>query len=222
MKQGPVWTSSMWLWVIFSSGGAARSSSRAGRFAWAAVLALLVQIPAYSVVVQSQEEALQEAFPGASVERHTVFLDDRQAEQVRRLGGTKPSSRVVTYYQGIRDGEILGTAYFDTHRVRTLPEVLMIVVGADSTVRRVAILSFLEPRDYLPSERWFEQFHGRSLGEGLSLKREIRGITGATLSSRAATQAVRRVLALHRILTAAEAAAEEVEEAPSGQSAVQP
>ncbi len=220
MRRAPVWTSSMWLWAIFSSSRA--NHCRVRRTLWVASLAILVQMPAYSVVVQSQEEALQEAFPGASVERHTVFLDDRQAEQVRRLGGTKPSSRVVTYYQGIRDGEILGTAYFDTHRVRTLPEVLMIVVGADSTVRRVAILSFLEPRDYLPSERWFEQFHGRSLGEGLSLKREIRGITGATLSSRAATQAVRRVLALHRILTAAEDAAEEVEEAPSGQSAVQP
>jgi len=178
-----------------------------------------VHFPAYSVVVQSQEEALQEAFPEAFVERRTVFLDDRQAEQVRQLGGTKLSSRVVTYYQGIRDGEVLGTAYFDTHRVRTLPEVLMIVVGTDSTVRRVAVLSFLEPRDYLPGERWFEQFHGRSLGEGLSLKREIRGITGATLSSRAATQAVRRVLALHQVLTEALDAAEEVEQPPAGPSA---
>jgi Na+-translocating ferredoxin:NAD+ oxidoreductase RnfG subunit len=175
----------------------------------------MAQAPARPVVVQSQEAALQEAFPGASVERHTAFLDDTQVEQVRKLGGTEPSSRVVTYYRGVRDGELVATAYFDAHRVRTLPEVLMIVVDADSSVRRVAVLSFLEPKDYLPGDRWFEQFNGRELDEGLSLKREIRGITGATLSSRAATEAVRRVLALHQILESAADEAEEVEEAPA-------
>ncbi len=200
----------MWLWDISS-----RSGALAGPLAWLAVVAILGQTPAHSVVVQSQEEALQEAFPDASVERHTAFLDDRQMAQVRELGGTEPSSRVVTYYRGVREGELVATAYFDTHRVRTLPEVLMIVVGADAAVLRVAVLSFLEPRDYLPGERWFEQFHGRTLGEGLALKREIRGITGATLSSRAATEAVRRVLALHQILAAASDEAEEVEQTPA-------
>ncbi len=200
----------MWLWDISSRGPA-------GPLAWLAVVAILGQTPAPSVVVQSQEEALQEAFPDASVERHTAFLDDRQVEQVRELGGTEPSSRVVTYYRGVREGELVATAYFDTHRVRTRPEVLMIVVDPDASVLRVAVLSFLEPRDYLPGERWFEQFHGRRLSEGLSLKREIRGITGATLSSRAATQAVRRVLALHQILASAADEAEEVEQTPAEQ-----
>jgi len=199
----------MRLWDIYSR--------RARRLAWLAVVAVLGQSPVHAVVVQSQEEALQEAFPDASVERHTAFLDDRQVEQVRELAGTEPSSRVVTYYRGVREGELVATAYFDTHLVRTLPEVLMIVVGANASVLRVAVLSFLEPRDYLPGERWFEQFHGHRLGEGLSLKREIRGITGATLSSRAATQAVRRVLALHQILTAATDEAEEVEPTPAEQ-----
>ncbi len=209
----------MWLWDIFSrnlTGSVPRGAlPGARRLVGLAVVAILAQTPAHSVVVQSQEEALQEAFPDASVERHTAFLDDRQVEQVRELGGTEPSSRVITYYRGVRDGELVATAYFDTHRVRTLPEVLMIVVGADAAVLRVAVLSFLEPRDYLPGERWFEQFHGRTLGEGLALKREIRGITGATLSSRAATEAVRRVLALHQILAAASDEAEEVEQTPA-------
>ncbi len=212
----------MWLWDTSSRNPAGRSASvgrgapsRGPRLAQLVVLAVLGQSPAHAVVVQGQQEALQEAFPDASVERHTAFLDDRQVEQVRELGGTEPSSRVITYYRGVRDGELVGTAYFDTHRVRTLPEVLMIVVGADAAVLRVAVLSFLEPRDYLPGERWFEQFHGRKLGEGLALKREIRGITGATLSSRAATEAVRRVLALHQILAAALDEAEEVEQTPA-------
>ena len=99
----------MWLWDICSkhpteeSGGVRRRAlPRARRFAGLAIVAILGQTAAHSVVVQSQEEALQEAFPDASVERHTAFLDDRQVAQVRELGGTEPSSRVVTYYQATR------------------------------------------------------------------------------------------------------------------------
>ncbi len=76
----------------------------------------------------------------------------------------------------------------------------MVVVGPDGAVQRVTILSFQEPKDYLPSDRWLDQFHDQKLGKQLSLKREIRGITGATLSSRAVTAAVRRVLALDQVL----------------------
>jgi Na+-translocating ferredoxin:NAD+ oxidoreductase RnfG subunit len=176
-----------------------------------AVASLQASLPAFAVVLQSQEEALQAAFPEATVERHTAFLDDDQVARIRSLAGSEPSSRVVNYYRGIREDRMVGTAYFDGHRVRTLPEVLMVVVGPEGTVKRVSVLSFLEPKDYLPRQRWLDQFQGRALEEGLSLKREIRGITGATLSARAVTDAVRRALALHQVLNPA---ADEEERVP--------
>jgi hypothetical protein len=161
-------------------------------------------MPARGVVLLSQEEALARAFPDAAVERHTAFLDPEQVSRIRELAGTEPPSRVVTYYRGVRGGGTVGTAYFETHRVRTLPEVLMVLVEEPGQVRRVEVLSFQEPRDYLPKERWFDQFRGRGLEDGLSLGRDIRGITGATLSGRAVAASVRRILALHRVLQAAE------------------
>lgn len=166
----------------------------------AGLLLLAAGFSSWAVVLQSQDEALAEAFPDATVQSHTVFLDDLQAEQVEALAGSAPSSQVVTYYVATKDGRLVGTAYFDAHRVRTLPEVLMVVVGPDEAVQRVTILSFREPKDYLPSGRWLEQFHDRKLGRKLSLKQDIRGITGATLSGRAVTAAVRRILALHQVL----------------------
>ena len=110
-------------------------------------------------------------------------------------------SALVTRYTGRdADGKIVGTAYFDTHRVRTLEETLMVVVGADGRVARVEILAFGEPPEYLPKKGWLGQFAGHALDEELSVKRGIRGITGATLSSQAATDAVRRILAIHEAL----------------------
>ncbi len=152
-------------------------------------------------VFLSQAEALALAFGDpASAERRTGYLTDGQVDRIRESAGSEPTSRVVVYYVGGGDPERPVTAFFDTHLVRTFPETVMIVVEAWGAVRRVDILSFDEPEDYLPSRRWLDQFGGRELDDELSTRRGIRGVTGATLSSRAITETVRRTLALHAIL----------------------
>jgi Na+-translocating ferredoxin:NAD+ oxidoreductase RnfG subunit len=64
---------------------------------------------------------------------------------------------------------------------------------------------FTEPPEYQTSERWLAQFNGRALDPELALKRGIRALSGATLSSQAATDAVRRVLAIHQRLQQSQA-----------------
>ena len=89
------------------------------------------------------------------------------------------------------------SALRDSHRVRTLPETVMVVLGADGTVRRVEVVTFREPLEYMPRRGWYEQYEGQKLDDDLALKRDIRPVTGATLTARATTEAVRRVLAIH-------------------------
>jgi FMN-binding domain len=162
------------------------------------------EAPAFATVYLTQADALKLAFPaGSTVERTSAFLTETQLATARsRAGaGIEIASAIVTHYVG-KDahGRSLGTAYFDTHRVRTLDETIMVVVGPAGRVTRVEILSFAEPPDYLPKKNWLEQFAGRALDPELSVRRGIHVITGATLSSHAATDAVRRVLALDEIL----------------------
>lgn len=156
--------------------------------------------PVRGGVLMSQEEALEGAFPGCAVERIVAFLDPDQVRRIEEIGGAGLDTRMVVRYRALREGSVAGTAYFDAHRVRTLPETIMVVVGPDDRVARIDVLSFDEPPDYLPRPRWFEQFRGRRLDADLSLDRGIRGVTGATLSGRAVAAAVRRVLAVHRVL----------------------
>lgn len=151
----------------------------------------------------TQDEALRLAFPGAdSVARRTAYLDDAQLARARSLAGgeAEVASGVVVHYVATRGGTPLGAAYFDAHRVRTLPEVLMIVVGTDARVRRIEVVRFAEPPEYIPPGGWLGQFTGRALDADLSHKRAIANITGATLTARAVTSATRRVLALHEVI----------------------
>jgi hypothetical protein len=90
--------------------------------------------------------------------------------------------------------------YFDSHRVRTQAEALGFVVRQDQTVEHLEVLSFDEPEDYLPKERWFATLRGKRLSPALELQREIPMITGATLSARAAVESSRKILALHGVL----------------------
>lgn len=151
-------------------------------------------------VLLSQEEALALAFPDCQVERSTVYLSAAEAARAAELAGEDLPSGVVFPYLAICAGKPGGTAYFDSHRVRTLPETVMIVVGPGGLIERIEVLSFDEPPDYRPRDAWYDQFDGRPLDDELRLKAAIRPITGATLTARATTSAVRRVLALHRVL----------------------
>jgi hypothetical protein len=168
------------------------------------VLALLLlgagAVPGWAKVFLSVDEAVRLAFPGAEVARRTAYLTQEQVRRARALAGVEVPSALVTYYQAKRAGRLAGTAYFDTHRVRTLPETLMIVVDPQGKVARMEVVSFREPEEYLPRGVWYEQFRGRSLDRDLQLKRDIHPVTGATLTARATTDAVRRVLALHQVI----------------------
>ena len=167
------------------------------------VLLLLLPRPAAAQAVLTQDEALRLAFPGATaIERRTAYLSEAQMARARARAGKGVEVRqgVVTYYVGRRGSQPLGVAYFDAHRVRTLPEVLMVVVGTRGEAERIEVLKFAEPPEYRAPEGWLDQFDGRALGEGISLKRDIRNLTGATLTAGAVTGAVRRVLALHEAI----------------------
>jgi hypothetical protein len=152
-------------------------------------------------VFLTQAEALRLAFPGATVERKTAFLTETQRREARSLSGDDELPAALTpYYVATKDGRAAGTAYFDTHRVRTMPETIMVVVDPSGAVARIEVLSFQEPEEFLPRPHWYAQFAGKPLDDELSIKRGIRPVAGATLTARATTEATRRVLALHRVL----------------------
>jgi Na+-translocating ferredoxin:NAD+ oxidoreductase RnfG subunit len=176
------------------------------RFARIRLLAaglLVVAAAAGGKVFLTQEEALKLAFPGAKIDRRTAYLTEAQQKAAQKLSGEEePPSALATYYVGSKDGRIVGTAYFDTHVVRTMPETIMVVVDPSGAIARIEVLSFSEPEEYLPRAHWYEQFQGKPLDDELSMKRGIRAVTGATLTARATTDAARRALALHRVLQA--------------------
>ena len=167
-----------------------------------AVIALLSGIaPGEAKVFYTKSEALHLAFPEADrVENKIFFLREEQVRRVEELAKTPMDSKLVTFYVGRRGTEVLGYAFIDTHIVRTLPEAFLTVLSPGGVVQKLHVLAFYEPQEYLPPERWLKQFDQTTLGLDLRLGRNIHGIAGSTLTARAITSGVRKVLALYQVL----------------------
>ncbi len=177
------------------------SSSGSRRALAATALAIFAAGVAQAKVFYSRTEALELAFPEADrVEDETILLDDEQLERVRKIARSELESRIVRVYRGFRGEELLGYAFIDVHNVRTLPEALLVVLSPQGSVRTLRVLAFHEPLEYMPTERWYEQFKGASLTQALRLGRDVHGVVGATLSARATTRGVRRALAFYEVL----------------------
>jgi hypothetical protein len=151
----------------------------------------------------SREQALALAYPGATVEAHQVFLTEAQMKAAAARAGEPIPSALVARYTATRNGTVVGRAYIDTHVVRTKKESVVVALDAAGAVKRVEVVAFVEPPEYRAPEPFLGQFTGRRLDAELRLQRAVRPIAGATLTSRALTNAVRRVLAIDEVLTTA-------------------
>lgn len=170
-------------------------------------------------VFHTAKEGLKLSFGAAKVERRSIVLTKGQRARIEARAGTKLRSSVIRLYQAIesraadaggkresqRKGgpakpRILGTAYFDVHRVRTMREVLMLVVTPDHRIKETRVMSFGDPVMYIPPQAWYKQLVSRKLDKTLQLNRGVDGFSGATLTARATTRCARRVLAIHQEL----------------------
>ena len=166
----------------------------------AILLCALFAPPAEAVVYMTKDQALREAFGQAEVKRKSFILDDTQVQAVQKRANAKLESKIVAAYVATVGDSLVGTAFFDTRNIRTMPGVFMIVVAPDRTIREIEVLAFHEPTDYEPSERWLAQFDDRPLEDDLWPKRDIRNISGATLTARAVTESARLALAMFEVL----------------------
>jgi hypothetical protein len=148
----------------------------------------------------TREEALRGVYPGAIVETQQVFLTPPQQRRAAELAGVPVSSALIARYLARQDGIVIGRAYVDTHVVRTKHESLLVSLDSNGRVLRIDVTAFLEPPEYLAPETWRRQYADKTLGNDLQLQRAIRPLAGATLSARAANEAVRRVLAIDQVL----------------------
>ena len=164
------------------------------------VTACLAAPIAFGEVILTESAALARAFPSGAPVRQTLYLKAPQVVAVEAIAKSKLPSPVVTVFRGRSTAGDTQDAILDTHIVRTMPETVMVVAGADGSLRMALVLQFGEPPDYLPREGWVKTLEGKVLDDDLWPGRGVRRVSGATLTVQALSEAVRRCLAIDAVV----------------------
>jgi len=164
------------------------------------VLSVLLATSATAADRLTQTEALALVFPGATLERKEHFLTEEQRQRIQDLAKVEVKSRYVVSYEARKGTDLQGVAFFDTHVVRTQQETAMVAISPKGVILRVEVIRFQEPEEYAAPERWKDQLKGQTLSPKLSLKADIRPLSGASLTAQALVDASRRALAEFEVL----------------------
>ena len=147
--------------------------------------------------------AQQELFPGARFAEHPLALSDAQRKAIARAAGAPGYDKVQRVWEVRKGDQRVG--WFIVDRVIGKHEFITyaLALGADGSVRGVEILDYRETYGgEIRNAQWRQQFVGKRPGSQLQLDKDIRNISGATLSSRHVTDGVRRLLVTYQMFLA--------------------
>jgi len=168
-----------------------------------AVASIVINVPAHATQYLSVEQAQRLSFPEAArfVAAHVVYKAADIAAIERASGQKVRTKGEQVWRTEAADGRKLG--YFFLDYVIGKHEVIDYSVAIDTSgrVKRVEILEYRESYGGEVADRsWLDQFNGKAVGDSLVPGRDIRIISGATLSSRHVTEGIKRVLAIYDLL----------------------
>lgn len=165
----------------------------------APVIALAVPAPAYAALYLTSEQALHNAFPTAEAFAPSrIALSPAQWQAIDRESAAPVAEREPRVWIASSAGKPLGHVYLDEVLGKQLYIKYAVAVGLEGRVQRVDILEYRETHGYeVRNARWLAQFAGKDSTSELQLGRDVKNISGATLSCRHVTAGVRRLLAIH-------------------------
>ena len=157
--------------------------------------------PASATVYLTIQAAQQAMFPGARFVEHNLAFTPEQRKTIAKASGVGSFDKVQRVWD-VRSGN--GRAgWFIVDRVLGKHEMITYAVAltSDGSVKRIEILEYRETYGgEIRNPAWRQQFVGKRLGSALQLGKDIRNISGATLSSRHMTDGVRRLLVTYQLL----------------------
>ena len=162
---------------------------------------LLAGTPAQATVYFTADAVKKSLFPGATrfVDR-TVTLSKEQMKAIAKAASTRVSAAKVTALDAYGASGKLGTLFID--KVYGKHEFITYAVALDTGggVRGIEIMDYRESYgDQIRQPKWRAQFAGKRYGQPLAIDKQIKNISGATLSCVHITEGVRRLLATNAI-----------------------
>ncbi len=161
------------------------------------LVALAVPAGAHAAVYLTVEQAQSAMFPHQKLIPAFRQLQPAEIAAIKRASGVAPLTKQLEAWRAQDGGWFLVDRVVGKHEFITYA----VALTRDGTVRNVEILDYRETYGgEIRNAAWRQQFVGKHFGAGVELGKDIRNISGATLSSRHVTDGVRRLLATWEVV----------------------
>ncbi|MBO9579527.1 MAG: FMN-binding protein [Sphingobium sp.] len=145
------------------------------------------------------EQARSAMFPGETFDPAFHSLTPQQIAEIRRASGESPLSKELKAWRASGGGWFIVDQVVGKHETITYA----LALDASGAVKSVEIMDYRESYgSQVRDPRWRAQFTGKRAGQSLQLGKDVKNISGATLSSKHVTDGVRRLLATYAIVLA--------------------
>lgn len=170
---------------------------------WIIALAVLMYIffvlSASAKVLVSAPNAFRFLVPEATETKTEIkVLTEEQRKMIEAAAGIKFNPELdkeFVFYIGKSNGEIVGVAAEDKVKGKWGIIHYIIVFNTNGSIRDIAVLEYSEKRGRpIAKERFRKQFRGMTINDRIRLKKDIRGVSGATISSTGMTNGIRKMV----------------------------
>jgi hypothetical protein len=158
---------------------------------------MVVCASAYATTYLTVEQAQAAIFPGARMTSAEIALSDAARRDIERRSG------VNVRRSDVRVWKVEGGGWFIVDDVVGKHEFITFALGLapDGSVTGIEVMDYRESYGHEIRDRgWRQQFSGKTARDPLVLDRDIRNISGATLSCRHITDGVKRLLATYEVV----------------------
>ena len=126
-----------------------------------------------------------------------VTFVEVNGDDVARLTGERSGRSKYVVFVATTGERIDGYAIIDDEKGQHLPITFAVKVDADGRVARTEVMVYREGHgDEIREPRFQKQYRGKGPGDALRFGDDVVAVSGATISSRSMTKAVRRAVAL--------------------------
>lgn len=152
---------------------------------------------ALAAVYLTVEEAQQLIFPSETLTSTPIILSAAQRDAIQKSSGVPIMPKIQRVWQSEQGGFLVIDDVIGKHELITYA----VGINPDGSLRQVEIMEYREAYGYeIRKKKWLKQFVGKTSAASFQLNRDIKNISGATLSCRHVTEGVKRVMALYEIV----------------------
>lgn len=153
--------------------------------------------PAYATDYLTVQQAQAEFFPDTVLQPAPIKLSETQRDDMQRRSGVHEPFDEKGVWKAASGGWLVVDNVVGKHEKITY----VVALDAHGVVKGIEILSYNESYGHeVRKAEWRAQFVGKTTADPLTLNKDIKNISGATLSSKHVTQGVKRVLALYDLV----------------------